>query len=117
MRAVAPAASAEGEPSPDSTGRFAIPDLGERSPELRQAREHIDAVDREIVRLLAQREQLSQRAARAKAKLGAPVLDGTREAEALGARRAWATELKLDTDAVAEVFRAIMTMSRRAQRT
>jgi prephenate dehydrogenase len=101
----------------DSTGRFAIPDLGERSPELRQTREHIDSVDREIVRLLAQRAQLSQRAARAKAKLGAPVLDGTREAEVMGARRAWADELKLDAEAVAEVFRAIMTMSRRAQRT
>jgi prephenate dehydrogenase len=108
---------ADREPASDSTARFAIPDLGERSPELRQAREHIDGVDREIVRLLAQREQLSQRAARAKAKLGAPVLDATREAEALGARRAWARESKLDADAVADVFRAIMTMSRRAQRT
>ena len=102
--------------APDSTGRFAIPDLGDRSPELKQAREHIDAVDREIVRLLAQRAQLSQRAARAKARLGAPVLDAGREAEVVAARRAWAGELKLDADAVAEVFRAIMTMSRRAQR-
>ncbi len=102
--------------APDSTGRFAIPDLGDRSPELKQAREHIDAVDREIVRLLAQRAQLSQRAARAKALLGAPVLDAGREAEVVAARRAWAGELKLDADAVAEVFRAIMTMSRRAQR-
>jgi prephenate dehydrogenase len=109
--------NATGEVPPESTGRFDIPDLGERSPELRQAREHIDAVDREIVRLLAQREQLSHRAARAKAKLGAPVLDGTREAEALGARRAWAAERGLDADGVTDVFRAIMTMSRRAQRT
>jgi prephenate dehydrogenase len=100
----------------ESTGRFAIPDLGERSPELRQTREHIDAVDREILRLLAQRTQLAHRAAHAKAQLGAPVLDGTREAEVLGARRAWAEELKLDTDAIADVFRAIMTMSRRVQR-
>jgi prephenate dehydrogenase len=111
-----PELAAPGDRSPDSTGRFVIPDLGERSPELRETREHIDAVDREIVRLLAQRAQLAQRAARAKASLGAPVLDGTREAEALGARRAWAGELKLDTEGVAEVFRAIMTMSRRAQR-
>jgi prephenate dehydrogenase len=106
----------EEDASPDSTGRFAIPDLGERSPELKQAREHIDAVDREIVRLLAQRAGLSQRAARAKAMLGAPVLDASREAEVMGARKAWATELKLDAEAVADVFRAIMTMSRRAQR-
>jgi prephenate dehydrogenase len=104
------------EPTTDTAGRFTIPDLGERSPELKQARDHIDAVDREIVRLLAQRAQLAQRAALAKAKLGAPVLDSTREAEVMGARRAWADELKVDADAVADVFRAIMTMARRAQR-
>jgi prephenate dehydrogenase len=100
----------------ESAVRFTIPDLGERSPALKQTRDHIDAVDREIIRLLAQRAQLSLRAAGAKAALGAPVLDGAREAEAMGARRAWASELKLDTEAVVDVFRAIMTMSRRAQR-
>jgi prephenate dehydrogenase len=105
------------EASPDSTGRFAIPDLGERSPELKQTRDHIDAVDREIVRLLSQREGLSKRAAQAKAKLGAPVLDPAREAEVVEARRTWARDSKLDEDAVIDVFRAIMTMSRRAQRT
>lgn len=113
----APAAEGVDGASPEGSGKFAIPDLGERSPELKQTREHIDAVDREIVRLLAQRAQLAQRAAKAKAKLGAPVLDSTREAEVMGARRAWADELKVDADAVADVFRAIMTMSRRAQRT
>jgi len=111
----APGSQGEDAP-PDSTGRFAIPDLGERSPELKEAREHIDAVDREIVRLLAQRALLSQRAAKAKAQLGAPVLDASREAEVMGARRSWAGEMKLDGEAVADVFRAIMTMSRRAQR-
>ncbi|MDP9002906.1 MAG: prephenate dehydrogenase/arogenate dehydrogenase family protein, partial [Myxococcota bacterium] len=100
---------------PDST-RVTIPDLGDRSPELKQAREHIDAVDRDIVQLLARRSQLSTRAARAKAKLGAPVLDATREAEVIGARRSWAHDLKLDGDAVSDVFRAILIMSRRAQR-
>jgi prephenate dehydrogenase len=96
--------------------RFAIPALLDRSPELKEAREHIDAVDREIMRLLAQRAQLSQRAALAKAKLGAPVLDATRETEMMGARRTWAADLKLDGEAVTDVFRAILTMSRRAQR-
>jgi len=109
------AAGSDGPP-PDSA-RFAIPDLGERSPELKQTRDHIDAIDRSIVQLLAQRAQLQLRAARAKAALGAPVLDGAREAEVLGTRRRWAGEMKLDADGVAEVFRAILTMSRRNQRT
>jgi prephenate dehydrogenase len=108
--------SLEPDASPDSTGRFTIPDLGDRSPELKQTRDHIDAVDREIVRLLAQRTQLAQRAAHAKARLGAPVLDATREAEVMSARRAWAEDMKLVADDVLDVFRAIMTMSRRAQR-
>lgn len=105
-----------GDDAPPDSSRFAIPDLGDRSPELRQARDHIDAVDREIMRLLAQRTQLVQRAALAKARLGAPVLDASREAELMGARRAWAKELKLDGDAIADVFRAVLTMSRRSQR-
>jgi len=117
LDAQAAAKGKQEEAGPESTGRFAIPDLGERSPELKQAREHIDAVDREIVRLLAQRAGLSQRAARAKALLGAPVLDANRETEVMEARKHWAGELKLDAEAVADVFRAIMTMSRRAQRT
>jgi prephenate dehydrogenase len=102
--------------SPQASPRFQIPDLGERSPELKEAREHIDEVDEEIVQLLARRTQLAQRAAHAKAKLGAAVLDGAREAEAIAARRRWATENKLDPEGVAEVFQAIMTMARRAQR-
>jgi prephenate dehydrogenase len=106
----------EANDAPSDATRFVIPDLGDRSPELRQARDHIDAVDREIMRLLAQRAQLSGRAAQAKAKIGAPVLDATREAEVMGARRSWASDLKLDADAVAEIFRAILTMSRRTQR-
>jgi prephenate dehydrogenase len=96
---------------------IAIPDLGERSPELMQAREHIDEIDHAIVRLLGQRAQLQQRAAQAKAVLGAPILDGAREAEILAERREWARQMKLDVDGVADVFRAIITMSRRGQRT
>jgi prephenate dehydrogenase len=100
---------------PDST-RFAIPDLGERSPALRETREHIDALDRELVQLLARRSELARRAAKAKAELGAPVLDVGREASLLEARRAWATEHGLDPSGVEEIFRAVMRSSRRAQR-
>jgi prephenate dehydrogenase len=109
--------TAASDAEPREPAGFAIPDLGTRSPELRQTREHIDAVDREIVRLLAQRAQLVQRAADAKAALGAPVLDVARESEMLAARRGWASDVRLDEQGVADVFRAILTMSRRGQRT
>jgi prephenate dehydrogenase len=97
--------------------QFAIPDLGAQSPELKEVRELVDAVDRDIVQMLARRVQLSHRAARAKADLGAPVLDAAREADVMAARGAWAKDAKLDPDAVRDVFRAIITMSRRVQKT
>jgi prephenate dehydrogenase len=116
LDAEAESGSASEEIRADDT-QFSIPDLGQRSPELRETRDHIDAVDRGIVSLLAQRAQLQERAARAKAALGAPVRDPVREAKLLGTRREWANEMKLDEDGVIDVFRAILTMSRRAQRT
>jgi prephenate dehydrogenase len=110
-------AQSSGDEVAAAATRIAIPDLGERSPELRQAREHINEIDHAIVKLLAQRAQLQQRAAQAKAILGAPILDGVREAEILAERREWADQMRLDADGTVDVFRAILTMSRRAQRT
>ena len=92
-----------------------IPDLGNRSPELKEAREHIDALDRDIVTLLRRRAELAERALRAKEQLGAPVLDAQREAELFARRRTWAEELGLEADGVEEVFRAVVRFSRRMQ--
>jgi len=103
------------DPSPESA-RFAIPDLGARSPELQEARELIDAVDRELLGLLARRATLARRAGKAKAELGHPIVDSEREARVLAGRRAWAESLHLDPDEVDELFRAILRFSRRAQR-
>jgi len=105
------------ETSTATAVKFAIPDLGQQSPELKEVRELVDTVDREIVTLLARRVQLSHRAARAKATLGAPVLDSAREADVIAAREHWAKAAKVDPDAVRDVFRAIITMSRRVQNT
>jgi prephenate dehydrogenase len=92
-----------------------IPDLGNRSPELKEAREHIDALDRELMVLLRRRAELAERALRAKEQLGAPVLDAQREAELFSRRRVWAAELGLEADGVEEVFRAVVRFSRRMQ--
>jgi len=98
------------------SGRFAIPDLGSRSPELQETRELIDAVDHELIMLLARRATLARRAGKAKAELGHPIVDPAREAQLLADRRAWAESLQLDPEAVDELFRAILRFSRRAQR-
>lgn len=93
-----------------------IPDLGARSPELRETRMHIDAIDREITGLLARRAALAARAAEAKSTLGHGIVDPAREAELRNARRTWAKELGLDPDSVDDVFQAILRFSRRLQR-
>ena len=103
------------EETTEATRRFAIPDLGARSPELKETRDHIDAVDAEIVRLLGAARAARPARGSGQGGLGAPVLDGPREAELIAIRREWASESKIDPDAVADVFRAVLTMSRRAQ--
>ncbi|MFN7958160.1 MAG: prephenate dehydrogenase/arogenate dehydrogenase family protein [Holophagaceae bacterium] len=95
--------------------QLSIPGLGERSPALQEARDHIDALDRELVALLARRTELGLRAGRAKADLGLPVHDPDREASQLQARRAWAQEAGLDPRGVEDVFRAVLRASRSAQ--
>jgi prephenate dehydrogenase len=92
-----------------------LPDMRERSPELGHVRERIDEVDHELIRLLKQRTDLALRAAKAKAEIGAPVLDSAREKSLLESRRQWAQELGLDGEQIEEVFRTLLRVSRRAQ--
>lgn len=89
--------------------------LAQVSPALLEAREQIDELDRELIALLRRRVGLSLRAGHAKRSTGAPVLDTEREALLLGNRRDWAVEEGLPADGVVDVFRQILTLSRRAQ--
>lgn len=103
------------EPDELAASLLTIPDLGARSPELREARDLIDELDQELVALLARRAELARRAARAKAGLGEGVRDPAREARLVHERRRWATELGLDPDSVSQIFHAILRFSRRLQ--
>jgi prephenate dehydrogenase len=103
------------EPDELAGSLLTIPDLGARSPELREARDLIDELDQELVTLLARRAELARRAARAKAGLGEGILDPTREARLVRERRRWATELGLDPESVSQIFHAILRFSRRLQ--
>ena len=85
------------------------------SPELAEARDLIDEVDRELVGLLARRAALSKRTRLAKARLGKGVHDPGREAEVIGARRSWAADAGIDEDSIEDVFRAVLRFSRRVQ--
>lgn len=96
--------------------RLDLPDLGERAADLKETRELIDELDRELVHLLGRRLHLARRAGRAKAGAGQPVRDAEREAALLDARRAWAELEGLDGEMVTRVFERILREARRMQR-
>jgi prephenate dehydrogenase len=100
---------------PSLPSALAIPDLGGASPLLQETRQHIDALDRELVGLLARRTELARRALRAKAELGRGTHDPNREASLLEERRAWAAAESVDPDGVEDIFRAILRFSKRVQ--
>lgn len=99
----------------DTSSPLAIPDLGQRSPELRAVRDLIDDVDRDLLSLLARRAALVRRAGDVKAELGSPVYDARREADLLTLRDAWARELGLPESPVRDVFLAVLRLSRGLQ--
>lgn len=106
------------EPAPADPAVVAelqIPDLGAQSPALRETREHIEELDRELAQLLVRRAELARRAAHEKSALGVGVVDPTRERALLAERRAWAEALGLPADAVEDVFRAVVRLSRKVQ--
>jgi len=99
----------------DESGDLNIPDLGVAAPELGEVREAIDALDRELVQLIAQRTEVARRIGRIKGARALPVRDAVRERALLEKRRGWAEEEALDPDGVARVFEELMGLSRRSQ--
>jgi prephenate dehydrogenase len=94
---------------------FPIPDLGGRSPDLLEVRDLIDEVDRRLVELLVQRQDLAKRAGHIKRRDGRPVRDQLREESLLTERAGWARDGGLDVEGTLKVFRAILDQSRARQ--
>ncbi|RKH57200.1 prephenate dehydrogenase/arogenate dehydrogenase family protein [Corallococcus aberystwythensis] len=88
---------------------LAVPGLEPATPAPREPREHIDELDRELVVLLARREELVRRQRRARAQGNEPARTET----LLAVRRAWARELGADAQEVEAVFRAVLGSSLR----
>jgi chorismate mutase len=81
-------------------------------PTLDEVRARLDALDRYLLALIAQRRELVALAFVAKGD--APRVDPEREAAMLVARRAWAQEEGLDADRAEALFRDVLAMSRPA---
>ncbi|MEW5982989.1 MAG: prephenate dehydrogenase/arogenate dehydrogenase family protein [Acidobacteriota bacterium] len=94
---------------------FPIPDLGGRSPDLVEVRDLIDDVDRRLVELLVQRQDLAKRAGHIKRRDGRPVRDAVREDSLLAERAGWARDGGLEVEGMLRVFRAILDQSRSYQ--
>lgn len=88
------------EPSPPATGRL---------PELRA---QLDAVDRQVLELLAERMRIVSEVARFKRAQQVEIRDDTRERQVLEARRAFAIQLGLDPAPIESIYRQILLASR-----
>lgn len=81
-----------------------------------RVRRHIDQIDRQIVRLLARRQELSLEIGRVKQSRGLPVHIPDREEELLDIVREEAEHLGVDSDHVEELFALVLAESRHLQR-
>jgi prephenate dehydrogenase len=100
--------------SPGSTPRAARA-AGDDAPDLDGIRREIEAVDRAIVAVLAERARLSLAAAAAKRAAGMPTLDPPREAAVVRRAAVHARELGLPADAVRDIFWHVIALCRGAQ--
>jgi chorismate mutase/prephenate dehydrogenase len=85
--------------------------------ELDQLRVQIDAIDRRLVELLAQRLQVVEQVTKVKQKHDLPTFHPAREENLISARRAQAADAGLDPDYVEDLFRTVLRHSRVGQLT
>ena len=91
--------------------------MTDRDPlaELAECRGEIEALDRRLVALIAERVALGKRTATLKKAAGLPILDPQREAEVIRRAGVTAREHDLPVEAIREVFWHVVGLSRRAQ--
>lgn len=89
--------------------------MSETADELAQLRRDIEAIDRKLIELLAERVELGKRTGEIKREAGRPILDAAREAEVIRRAVTTARELGVPQEATREIFWHIVGMSRRVQ--
>lgn len=78
--------------------------------ELIKIRKEIDAVDKEIVRMLIKRFKLVRRISKVKAKYRLPLVDVKRERQILSRVRSLAEEYELNPSLIEEIFKTIIRL-------
>ena len=84
-------------------------------PSLDHLRNQIDAIDKQLVELLAQRRRVVQQVIEVKQQHDLPTFHPAREEDLISARRAQATQAGLDPDYVEDLFRTVLRHSRVGQ--
>ncbi len=79
-------------------------------------RGEVSRIDREIIRLIAKRQQVANQIARVKHKEGLPIHDETRTKEVLDYAFEYAVEQKINPVSVQEIFSILIQMSEERQR-
>ncbi len=87
----------------------------EQPETLDSLRERIDALDRELARILAERSQLIPKVVEAKLEQGLPIFQPEREARQYEKFAAMATEYGIDPDLVQKIFELIIEQSKDVQ--
>ena len=88
---------------------------GSPNDKMEELRRQIDAIDKQLVDLLVQRQQVIERVAEVKKKHDLPVFHPAREEYLISARRSQATAAGLDPDYVEDLFRTMLRNSRLGQ--
>jgi chorismate mutase len=83
---------------------------------LEKIRADITKVDKEIIRLIAHRQELAGKIAKIKIHAGTPVHDENRTAEVLESVFEQAVEAMIDPVAVQKIFEQLIAMSEERQR-
>lgn len=83
---------------------------------LDHVRKDISTVDREIITLIAKRQELARRVAAIKIREGIAIHDGKRTTEVLESVFEQAVENRIDPVAVQKVFEILIAMSEERQR-
>ena len=79
-------------------------------------RGEVGRIDREIIRLIAKRQQMASRIARVKHTEGLPIHDEARTREVLNYVFEYAVEQKINPVSVQEIFSILIQMSEERQR-
>lgn len=85
------------------------------APDLSELRARIDELDRQLVRVLAERLAVCHEVARIKERSDTPVIQPARVRDVVTSRRQWAIDVGVDPDFVEQVMRVLLAETHRIE--